>query len=110
MTVIHVALGGPMVVDPLLASDLPDIVKWLGYFTWHDGTVALVVCGAALIYSALRPGQRALAVFAAVLLLGIGFLGLGVALIGNSVLFGSPAPYAFVPIGLIALAGAALRR
>ncbi|MEN0652329.1 MULTISPECIES: hypothetical protein [Hyphobacterium] len=104
---MHVALGGPLVVDALRAEgDLPAVVVWLSYFTWHDGTVALLVCAAAFVYAALKPGNRALGVFAGVLVLGIGLLGLATAVFGSGALWRTPAPYAFGVIGLLALAGA----
>lgn len=106
ITAAHVFLGGPLVVTPLLADrDLPERVVWLAYFCWHDGTVALIVCAAAYAYAALRPGQAALALFATAIVGGIGALGLGMAVLGNAVLFTTPAPYAFLPIAFVGLLG-----
>ena len=104
-------LGGPLVIPELMASqDLSETAAWLLYFCWHDGTVALFVSGIALGYSAAKPGNRVLAVFATGLILGIGLLGLGVAALGNATLFSTPAPYAFNVIGTVAMLGLFLDR
>lgn len=106
ITVAHVFLGGPLVIPELMASqDLSETAAWLLYFCWHDGTVALLVSGIALGYSAAKAGNRVLAVFATGLILGIGLLGLGAALLGNATLFNTPAPYAFNVIGIVAVLG-----
>lgn len=110
MALVHVILGGPKVLDPLFASQLAEDVKWLAYFTWHDGTVALIVSGVGLIYSAVTSGQRMVGCFSAIMLTGFGLLGLGTALLGNPVIFETPAPYAFLPLGLAGLLGFALNR
>ncbi|MEL7232626.1 MAG: hypothetical protein AAGJ85_08970 [Pseudomonadota bacterium] len=100
-----------MVVPELMASqNLSETAAWLLYFCWHDGTVALFVSGIALGYSAAKPGNRVLAVFATGLILGIGLLGLGIAALGDAILFGTPAPYAFNIIGIVATLGIFLDR
>lgn len=102
----HVFLGGPMVVPPLLGTgDIPEEVRWLAYFNWHAGSVSLVVCASALGFATLRPRQLGIAIFAALILSGFAILGLGMASFGNPVLWGTPAPYAFGVIALIAWAG-----
>ena len=107
VALMHIFLGGPVVVDALRADpDLPDVVVSLSYFAWHDGTVALLVCSGAFLYGALKPGSRVLALFAGILVLGIGLLGLASAVFGNSALWMTPAPYAFNIIGLLAIIGA----
>lgn len=102
----HVFLGGPVAVDPLIASqDVPENAVWLLYFTWHDGTIALTLCAGAFAYAAATGRQRTIALFAALITLGFGLLGLGVAAFGNGILWGTPAPYAFGLIGIIGLVG-----
>jgi len=111
ITAAHVFGGGPMVVPGLMASqDISKTAAWLLYFCWHDGTVVLALSAVALAYAALRPGHRTLAGFAAILIGGIGLLGLGVAMSSGDVLWSTPAPYAFNLIALVALAGIALDR
>jgi len=110
VTLAHVFLGGPVVVDPLFSStDLPATASWLAYFTWHDGTVALPICAVAFALAARRPGQLGVAVFAAAIVSGIGLLGLGTALLGGAPLWDTPAPYAFNLIGVLAWAGILIR-
>ncbi|MEM9054658.1 MAG: hypothetical protein AAGB16_04975 [Pseudomonadota bacterium] len=102
----HIVLGGSLVVPPLLgAEDLPETAAWLAYFNWHVGSVALAVCAGALVFSVLRPQHGAVAVFAALILTGFGLLGLGMAIFGNPILWGTPAPYAFGVIALLAWIG-----
>lgn len=110
ITLAHVFLGGPVVVDALFSSqDLPENAVWLAYFTWHDGTVVLPICAIAFALAARNTGQLAVGIFAATIVSGIGLLGLGTALLGGAPLWGTPAPYAFNLIGLVAWAGILIR-
>lgn len=103
ITYAHVFLGGPVVVDPIRASsELAPPVIWLSYFTWHDGTVALVISALAYGYAGAKAGQRVLASFFTLMLAGFGLAGLAIALFGSPVLWQTPAPYAFTVIALIA--------
>ena len=41
MTVVHVVVGGQMVAEPLLASDLATLPRMTLYLCWHGITVVL---------------------------------------------------------------------
>lgn len=106
MTGLHVLAGGALAIPPLMSAESLDAeTRWLLYFTWHDGTAALIVCSAALAYAAARAGNRAIAVFAGLVLAGFGVAGLGVAVVSGA-LWATPAPYAFGILALLALTGA----
>jgi hypothetical protein len=106
MAFAHVFLGGPLVVDAIRnASGLPEVVIWLSYFTWHDGTVALLVCSAAFAFVAMRPNEIVLAAFATAMMAGFGALGLATAIMGSDSLWQTPAPFAFGIIGGLGLLG-----
>lgn len=89
----------------MASDDIPDNARWLLYFTWHNGTVALPLCAGALALAALKPGRSSATILATLILLGFGVQGLAIATFGDGVLWGTPAPYAFGIIGLIAMAG-----
>ena len=103
ITYAHVFLGGPVVVDPIRgSSELAPTVIWLSYFTWHDGTVALVISALAYGYAGAKAGQRILAAFFTLMLAGFGLTGLAIAQFGSPILWQTPAPYAFTLIAVIA--------
>lgn len=105
ITGAHVFLGGPVVMDPIHASsELEETVKWLSYFTWHDGTVALLIAAGAYVYVGQVPGTRILAVFFTAMLAGFGITGLLTAILASPALWTTPAPYAFNLIAIIGLA------
>ncbi|MFN0024733.1 MAG: hypothetical protein ACKVS5_12650 [Parvularculaceae bacterium] len=47
MTLIHVFVGGRMIAEPLLASDLPTLPRLTLYLCWHGITV--ILAGMALL-------------------------------------------------------------
>ncbi|MEM7016091.1 MAG: hypothetical protein AAF512_01980 [Pseudomonadota bacterium] len=104
ITGVHVVLGGPVFVASIIDSNLPEVVRWLGYFTWHTGTVTFLVMALAFGYAAIKD-NTAVAVFAALIAMGMGILGLGVTIWGSPAMWGTPAPYAFSLIGLVGFAG-----
>ncbi len=111
LAVGHVVGGGQLVVDPLMAAnDLAPEAVWLSYFTWHVGTIIMVMMGLAYLFAAVRIGNRSLVVFSSLMALGFAGLGLSLAIYGNSVLWATPAPYAFGPIGILGFLGALLDR
>jgi|GEM_PF-6456850 len=46
----HEILGAPMVLPPLLETDLPEEVIWLHNFSWHVGTIAVAAMIALFIH------------------------------------------------------------
>ncbi|MDH3661782.1 MAG: hypothetical protein OEU92_17430 [Alphaproteobacteria bacterium] len=109
----HVFVGGPRFVSALFGSrDLEPTAQWMGYFVWHTVSVVLGVIALAFIYLALRQETAAtqlkpLALFATALLLGVAALGVVFGLVSDGALSGTPAPYAFGVLALLAVAGTA---
>ncbi|MDQ7070889.1 MAG: hypothetical protein Q9M48_09165 [Rhodobacterales bacterium] len=82
--VAHVFGGGPEVIDVVMASPLPDVVRMLSAVVWHGITVMLAVSVVGLGYLA-RHENRGLAMMIAGVQIGfVGlFLGYGIFGLGN---------------------------
>ena len=104
--VAHEALGAPMVLPPLLATDLPENVIWLHHFSWHVGSIAVAAMIIMFVYAALKPGNIAMAIIATGMSIGFAALGIGLAVFGSDVMWGTPAPYAWSLIAGIGAVGA----
>jgi len=98
----HEALGAPKALAPLAETDLPADVIWLHHFSWHVGTVAVLVMAGLFVTAARSPAARPLALVATLMSAGFAALAIALAVFGNSVLWTTPAPY---PWTLIALLG-----
>ena len=113
LNVAHAFVGGPRFISAIFGSrDLEPTAQWMGYFVWHIVTVVLGIIAVTFVYLALRQKTVAthlkpLALFATALLLGIAVLGVVLGLVSNGALWGTPAPYAFGVLALLAAAGTA---
>ena len=103
--VAHEALGATMVLPPLLATDLPEEVIWLHHFSWHVGTIAVA---AMIVHAARKPGSIAMALIATGMSAGFAALGIGLAVYGSDVMWGTPAPFAWSLIAVIGGVGVGL--
>jgi hypothetical protein len=97
----HEALGAPMVLPPLLETDLPPEVIWLHHFSWHVGSIAVAAMIAMFIYAACKPGNAPMAFIATAMSVGFALLGIGLAVFGNGVVWETPAPYVWALIAVI---------
>lgn len=104
--VAHEAIGAPMVLPPLLATDLPENVIWLHHFSWHVGSVAVVGMIVLFVHAALKPGNIAGALIAAGMSTGFAAVGIGLAVYVNGVLWATPAPYAWSVVAVVGSVGA----
>lgn len=98
----HELLGAPKVLGPLADRGLPLDVIWLHHFSWHVGTVAVLIMAALFITAARTHHGRTLALFATAMSAGFALLAIGLAVFGNAVMWTTPAPY---PWTLIAVLG-----
>lgn len=98
----HELLGAPKVLGPLAESGLPRDVIWLHHFSWHVGTVAVLVMAALFLAATRARNGRTLAVFATAMSTSFAALAIGLAVFGNAVMWTTPAPY---PWTLVALLG-----
>jgi len=105
--IAHELLGAPMVLPPLKEAEIAAEIVWLHHFSWHAGSVSVAVMASMFLYAALRPGNLAVAVFATAMSIGFAFLGIALALFGNEVLWGTPAPYAWLVVASLAGLGIA---
>ncbi|MEE4143529.1 MAG: hypothetical protein V2I26_01935 [Halieaceae bacterium] len=106
--VAHEALGAPMVLPPLLATDLPEDVIWLHHFSWHVGSIAVAAMIIMFVYAALKPGNITMAVIATGMSAGFAALAIGLAIVGSNVMWGTPAPFAWSLIAVIGSVGVGL--
>ena len=102
---LHEILGTPLVIPPLMSSDLPDNVIWLHRCSWHAVGVAALSMAAMFAFAALQKGNKPMAFIATAMSLGFAFLGVGLAITGNPVLWQTPAPYIWTVIAVIGGAG-----
>jgi len=106
--VAHEALGAPMVLPPLLATDLPENVIWLHHFSWHVGSIAVAAMIIMFVHAALKPGNVAMALIATAMSTGFAALGIGLAVYANDVMWATPAPYAWSVIAVVGGLGACM--
>ncbi len=57
-TAIHVIAGAPEIMDPLLAADLPPVVKGVSDVLWHHITGLLLIAAAGCIWAATHASWR----------------------------------------------------
>lgn len=77
---IHVLAGAPEIMDPLLAADLPVVVKGVSDVLWHYITGLLLIAAAGCVWAATHASWRlpVLAFIGGQFLLIVGlFLGFG---------------------------------
>lgn len=103
--VAHEVLGSPKVLAPLAASNLPSDVIWLHHFSWHVGTVAVLIMAALFIAATRSEHRRVLAVFATIMSAGFAGLAIGLALFGDPIVWSTPAPYPWTIITVLGVVG-----
>ncbi|KZL25384.1 hypothetical protein [Pseudovibrio sp. WM33] len=54
LMLVHVFLGGPEILDPVLGSDLHSVVIAVLSVVWHGITVVMLVNGVLLLAAAFR--------------------------------------------------------
>lgn len=106
----HELLGNSKVLDPLHTVDLPADVVWLHHFSWHVGSVALVAMAAMFVLAARRKENLILAGFGTVVSLAFAVLGVSLAVLGDPALWGTPAPYPWIPSAAFGGAGMYMAR
>lgn len=105
-TGVHVLAGGPDVHDPLLALDMPPVLKVYVSLLWHATTAILLVDSVLLLCASIRRRHRealAAAVVAQYLAYAGLFIGYGVAYLGT--LWQTPQWVVFLLISALALLG-----
>ncbi len=100
----HEILGAPRVLAPLATCGLPQDVIWLHHFSWHVGTLSVLAIAVMFVLAARQPTLHLLACIATAMSAGLAALAVGLALLGDSILWSTPAPY---PWSLVAVLGAA---
>ena len=76
---VHAFVGGPQIVRPLLASDLPDMPKYVLHFVWHVATITLLSFPVSYALAAIYPPAWPLALMSTVLAALIGLMIAGMA-------------------------------
>lgn len=100
--IAHEVAGAPRVLGPLANSGLDPKVIWLHHFSWHVGSVAVVAMIALFLMAVWLPRGPYFAAVATAMSAGFAALGIGLATLGNTALWRTPAPY---PWTLIAILG-----
>lgn len=106
----HVFLGAPMVLPPLLESGLPVEVIWLHHFSWHVGSVAVMAMIAMYIFAARKAEYLPMAWIATAMGFGFAILGVGLAVYGDTSMWGTPAPYVWSIVTILGVCGIVIRR
>ncbi len=102
---VHTFVGGPRVVEPLLADTrLPKASKWLNYYCWHITTVFTLSMGGAYVYVAMNPERQELVVFLTGLTASFSLLSAAVALKGEINPFRFPSTTLFAVVSILGLA------
>ena len=99
--VAHEAIGAPMVLSPLVATELPENVIWLHHFSWHVGSIAVAAMIIMFAHAALKPGSIVMAVIATGMSSGFAALGIGLAVYASDAMWGTPAPYAWSVVAVV---------
>ena len=60
----HELLGAPMVLLPLDGAGLNSEIVWLHRFSWHVGSISVLIMAGMFLYASIRPGNLALAIAA----------------------------------------------
>ena len=105
--VAHELLGAPKVLAPLATSNLPTDVIWLHHFTWHVGTVAVLIMAALFVTAIRAKPARLLAGFATSMSAGFAVLAIALAIFGDPVVWSTPAPYPWTIITILGVIGLA---
>lgn len=101
---VHVIAGGRAYVRPLMGmTELPELIRWMGYMAWHTASFGMIALSAAFAYLAVYGGPIELAVAATLYSVGCALVPLYIAILANRIFFRLPAIYGF---GLIAGFGA----
>jgi len=96
---VHTFIGGPVVVNPLLASnDITKASKWLNYYCWHNTTIVILAVGGAFCYAALNIDRPELAIFSTLLCAALSMLSAIIALKGNINPFRFPSTSLFASV------------
>lgn len=101
----HEILGAPKVFAPLSDSGLPKDVIWLLIFSWHVGTVAVLSMAGLFVAASRATASRALAIFATAMSAGFAVLGIGLALLGDPIVWTTPALYPWTIIAVLGFIG-----
>lgn len=101
----HELIGAPKVLGPLKESGLADSVIWLHHFSWHVGSVAVLAMITLFLMAVWLPDGLIHAVVATAMSAGFSALGIGLATLGNSALWRTPAPYLWTLITVIGALG-----
>lgn len=87
VAVIHIWIGQAEVVSPLLASDVPDLVKGTLHSAWHMISVVLLLSSLTLFNVSFAgnggPNSAALPTY-----IGVQYIGLALVFVGSGILYG----------------------
>lgn len=106
----HEIAGAPKVLAPLADSNLPQDVIWLHHFSWHVGTVAVLAMATLFVAATRDPSGRLMAMIATTMSLGFAILAIGLAVIGDPVVWSTPAPYPWTIIAGLGFVGVLMHR
>ncbi|MBO6506513.1 MAG: hypothetical protein JJ850_00355 [Kordiimonadaceae bacterium] len=103
--IAHEVVGAPKVLGPLADTNLPVDVIWLHHFSWHVGTIAVLVMVYMFVQSARISDQAHLGIIATSISIAFSLLGIGLASFGSASLWTTPAPWAWTLVSLFGLLG-----
>tara|TARA_R110002049_G_scaffold199351_2_gene369476 strand:+ start:14004 stop:14408 length:405 start_codon:yes stop_codon:yes gene_type:complete len=100
--IAHEVVGAPRVLGPLKASGLAPEIVWMHHFSWHVGSVAVLVMSGLFLLAVWQVEGLYFAAAATAMSAGFAVLGVALAVFGDAVLWRTPAPY---PWAIVALLG-----
>ena len=105
LVIFHEVLGSPTVLPPLSAAGIPPDVTWLLHFSWHTNSISMLAMGVMFAHAAFHDCSKTLAAIATLMIVGYAVMALGLAFLGSSAMWETPAPYIWPAFALISGAG-----
>ena len=101
----HEIVGSPVILSPLMASDLPRDVIGMLSFAWHTDVVLMLATTVLFINAALSPHNKITGLIATGITVGIGINAYGMALLFDPIMWQTPAPVLWTVIPIVAVTG-----
>jgi hypothetical protein len=99
--IAHEVAGAPKVLGPLGSSGLAPEIVWLHHFSWHAGSMSVLVMIGLFLLAVWQADGAYFAAAATAMSAGFAALAIGLAIFGNAALWRTPAPYPWAVVSLL---------